>query len=96
MPDRSRQSNDGVAKLDLSLIDMRAHFEAQLRTVKRAEDFLLQCRDAQNAAAFHAAAKGFRDQLTVIAGNRKTIGELLTQIVDDAGKLTFAGRAAKT
>jgi hypothetical protein len=71
--------------MDLSLIHLRAHFEAQLRTVKRAEQCLLQCRDTQDAAVFHAAAKSFRDQLTVIAGNRKTIGELLNQIVGDAG-----------
>ena len=36
-----------------------------------------------------------RDQLTVVAQNRKTIGALLTQIVDEAGKLRFAGRSRK-
>ena len=44
--------------------------------------------------AFDAAADGFRDQLTVVAQNRKTIGALLNQIVDDAEKLRFTGRSA--
>jgi len=90
MRNRSRQADPGAANLELSLIDLRAHFEAQLRTVNRAEECLLRCRGAQNAAAFDTAADTFRAQLTVVAQNRKTIGELLNQIVDDAGRLTFA------
>jgi hypothetical protein len=95
MPNRSTQASDGISNLDLRLTDLRAHFEAQLRTVKRAEQCLLWCRGAQDAAAFDAAADTFRDQLTVVVQNRKTIGELLNQIVDDAGRLTFADRLPK-
>jgi len=79
--------------LDLRLTDLRAHFEAQLRTVGRAEDCLLRCRGAKDAVAFDAAADTFREQLTVVARNRKTIGALLNQIGDDAEKLRFAGRS---
>jgi hypothetical protein len=95
MPNRSRHATDDVATLDLSLTDLRAHFEAQLRTVRRAEQCLQRCRTAQNPMAFDAAAVAFRDQLTGVARNRKTIGTLLNQIVDDARKLRFAGRALK-
>jgi hypothetical protein len=95
MPNRSTQASDGISNLDLRLTDLRAHFEAQLRTVKRAEQCLQRCRGAQDAAAFDAAADTFRDQLTVVVQNRKTIGELLNQIVDDAGRLTFADRLPK-
>jgi hypothetical protein len=84
-----------MANLDLSLVDLRAHFEAQLRTVKRAEQCLLRCRGAQDVAAFESAADAFREQLTIVAQNRKTIGNLLGQIGDDAGKLTFTSRAPK-
>lgn len=45
--------------MDLRLTDLRAHFEAQLRTVRRAEECLLRCRGAQNAVAFDAAADTF-------------------------------------
>ena len=96
MPSHSRQADDGIAKLDLKLTDLRAHFEAQLRTVRRAEECLLRCRGARDAVAFDAAADTFRDQLTVVAQNRKTIGALLTQIVNDAEKLRFAGRSPKS
>lgn len=81
--------------MDLKLTDLRAHFEAQLRTVRRAEECLLRCRGARDAVAFDAAADTFRDQLMVVAQNRKTIGALLTQIVNDAEKLRFAGRSPK-
>jgi hypothetical protein len=96
MQNRSRQADGGIANLDLSLIDLRAHFEAQLRTVKRAEQCLLRCRDAQDMAAFDVAANAFREQLTVVAQNRKTIGDLLGQITDDARKLTFASRMRRS
>ena len=95
MPNRSRQADECIAGLELSLTDLRAHFEAQLRTVRRAEQCLLRCRGARDTVPFDVAADGFRDQLTVVGENRKTIGALLSQIVDDAGKLTFAGRPPK-
>jgi hypothetical protein len=44
---------------------------------------------------FDAAVDTFRDQLTVVAQNRETIGALLNQIVDDAKTLRFAGRSPK-
>jgi len=81
--------------LDLKLTDLRADFEAQLRTVRRAEECLLRCRGARDAVAFDAAADTFRNQLRVVAQNRKTIGALLNQMVDDAEKLRFAGRSPK-
>lgn len=96
MPNRSRQGDDGIANLDLRLIDLRAHFEAQLRTVRRAEECLRQCRRARGSVAFDGAADAFRDQLTVIAKNRKTIGALLNRIVDEAENLRFAGRSPKS
>jgi hypothetical protein len=95
MPNRSSHAGDCIAGLQLRLTDLRAHFEAQLRTVGRAEQSLLRCRGAQHAAAFDTAADAFRGQLTVIADSRNTIGALLKQVVDDARRLTFAGRAPK-
>ena len=95
MPSSSRKADDAIANLDPRLTDLRAHFEAQLRTVKQAEECLTRCRGAQNAVAFEAAADSFRDQLTVVAQNRKTIGALLNQLVDEAEKLRFAGRPTK-
>jgi hypothetical protein len=95
MPNRSRPADHTTARLELSLTDLLAHFEAQLRTVRRAEECLLQCRDAQNTDTFRTAADGFRQQLKVIGENRQTIGILLGQIVDDSGKLHFAKSAAR-
>src|SRR5689334_24106639 len=95
MTNRSRQAGFTAAKLELSLTDLRAHFEAQLRTVRRAEHSLLQCRGAQNALTFHAAAEAFREQLKVVAENRQAVGILLAQIVDDAGTLRFDEPAAR-
>jgi hypothetical protein len=94
MPNRARQAHDSIANVDLRLTDLRAHFEAQLRTVGRAEKCLLRCRGAQDSVAFDAAADAFRDQLAVVAENRKAIGTLLNQIAEDAGKLRCASRGA--
>ena len=82
--------------MDLRLTDLRAHFEAPLRTVRRAEECLLRCRGAHDGVSFDTAADGFRDQLTAVAENRKTIGVLLSQIVSDADKLRFAARSPRT
>jgi hypothetical protein len=95
MANRSTQIAHGIANLDLRLTDLRAHFEAQLRTVRRAEECLLRCRSARDELAFAAATDTFREQLTVVAKNRHTIGALLNQIVDDADKLKFAGPVRK-
>jgi hypothetical protein len=96
MPGRSRRTDECIAGLELRLTDLRAHFEAQLRTVKRAELCLQRCGGSGEAAAFEAAADGFRDQLMMVAENRKTIGTLLDQIVSEGGKLTFASRPRKS
>jgi hypothetical protein len=95
MPNPSRHADGGVVKLELSVTDLRAHFEAQLRSVKRAEQYLQRCRTALDAVAFDRAADGLRDQLTIVTKNRKAIGALLGQIVEDGGKLTFTGRPPK-
>ena len=41
MPKRSKDADDAIARLALSLIDLRAHFEAQLRTIAHSEQCLL-------------------------------------------------------
>jgi hypothetical protein len=51
---------------------------------------------AQDVAAFDVAADAFREQLTVVAENRKTIGDLLGHIASDARRLTFTGRMPKS
>src|SRR5687767_1495633 len=58
MAKRSRPTDDGTTKVLLTLIDLRAPFEAHLRTVVRAEETLLKCRGAHDAATFDAAAAG--------------------------------------
>jgi hypothetical protein len=95
MPNRSKQADDALGDLTLGLTDLRAHFEAQLRTVMHAEQSLVRCRTALSAMAFATAADAFRGDLRTVAANRKTIGALLTKSVDDGGRLTFAGPARR-
>lgn len=89
MARRSKPIDDGTAKLALTLIDLRAHFEAQLRTVVRAEETLLKCRGAHDAATFDAAATTLRAEVRTIAGNRRSARHIVEQVVADAGRLTF-------
>src|SRR5687767_8059308 len=87
MTKRLRLTNDGMAKVALALIDLRAHFEAQLRTVVRAEQTLLQCRGAHDAATFDAAADTLRTELHAMADNRRSARQIVEQVVADARKL---------
>jgi hypothetical protein len=84
-----------MAGLQLGLTDLRAHFEAQLRTVKRAEECLMRCRHQQDFAAFDGAVALFRDQLALIAQDRLTIGVLLDQVVSESRQLATGGRSPK-
>ena len=68
------------------MIDLRAHFEAQLRTVARAEETLLKCRGAHDAATFDAAATTLRAEVRTSAGNRRSAGHIVEQVVADARK----------
>ena len=74
------------------LTDLRAHFEAQLTTVRGAEE----CRRRVEVLRMQSRLtrrRYLRDQLIVVAQNRKTMGPLLAQIVDEAERLRFAGRS---
>jgi hypothetical protein len=85
----SKHIDSSTARLALCLIDLRAHFEAQLRTVTRAEQSLLKCRNASGAAAFDTAADTLRVEVQTVADNRRGAGELVEQIVADARALKF-------
>lgn len=91
MGKRTDQSDDGTGRLALHLIDLRAHFEAQLRTVARAEQCLFKCRSAQDAVAFDAAAGTLRAETQTVADNRRTVGDLVEQTIVEARGLTFSG-----
>jgi hypothetical protein len=86
---RSRQIDDGTATLALALMDLRAHFEAQLRTIARAEQSLSRCRGAENAAIFDVAADTLRAEVGAVAENRRSAADLVDQIVADARALLF-------
>jgi hypothetical protein len=87
MGKRPRPSADGISELALKLTDLRAHFEAQLRTVGRAEHFLAKCGRTPDAAAFAPVAAALRHEVREIAEHRRGIQSLLAQIIADAEAL---------
>lgn len=89
MGQRSKQAEDQSMRLALSLVDLRAHFEAQLRTVAHAEQCLVKCRGAHDAVSFDAAANTLRAELQAVADNRDKVSDLVRQIVADAQRLAF-------
>jgi hypothetical protein len=91
MPNRSTQIDDELAGLALSLVDLRAHFEAQLRKVVRAEQCLAKCRSAHDAASFDTAAETLRRELQAVVDNRRSVGDLVEQVIAAARRLTIAG-----
>ena len=82
------QIHDAGARLAICLIDLRAHFEAQLRAVTRAELSLRKCRAADDPAALDAAAETLRAEVRAVLDNRRNAADLIEQVVDEARGLT--------
>jgi hypothetical protein len=81
-----------MASLALAVIDLRAHFEAQLRTVTRAEEALAKCRGARDIAAFDSSATTLRGEIQVVSDNNRSVRTVIEQMDDDARDLAFASR----
>ena len=92
MGKRSTQIDDGIARLALGLIDLRAHFEAQLRTVVRAEEALLKCRTADDDAVFDASASALRGEVQIVSDNNRSVRAVIDQMDTDARELVFPAR----
>jgi hypothetical protein len=78
-----------LTSLALAVIDLRAHFEAQLRRVARAEEALVKCRTAKDSAAFDSSAAALRGQAQVVSENNRTVRAVIDQMVADTRDLTL-------
>ena len=87
----SSQGDDRLASLGLAVIDLRAHFEAQLRAVARTEEALLKCRTARHGAAFESAATVLRGEVQVVSHNNRSIRVVIAQMDIDGRELAFSG-----
>ena len=74
------------------MIDLRAHFEAQLRTVIRAEEALLKCRTADDDAAFQASAGALRGEVQIVSDNNRSVTAVIDQMDIDARDLVFPAK----
>jgi hypothetical protein len=92
MGTRSTQVGSRIASLALAVIDLRAHFEAQLRTVIRAEDALVKCRAAGDPAAFDSSATALRAAVQVVSDNNRSVRAVIDQMNVDASDLMFPDR----
>jgi hypothetical protein len=81
-----------IASLALALIDLRAHFEAQLRRVARAEEALVKCRTARDPTAFDSSAAALRGEVQVVSNNNRSVRAVIDQMDVDARDLVFADR----
>jgi hypothetical protein len=85
----STEVDNRIASLALAVIDLRAHFEAQLRAVAHAEEALSRCRTATHPAAFDAAAITLRDEVHVVSDNNRSVRPVIDQMDVDANDLVF-------
>jgi hypothetical protein len=76
----------------LAVIDLRAHFEAQLRRVVRAEEALVKCRTARDPAAFDSSAATLRGEVRMVSDNNRSVRAVLEQMDVDARELLFPGK----
>ena len=88
----STQVDNRIASLALAVIDLRAHFEAQLRTVARAEDALVKCRTANDRAAFDSSATMLRGEVQIVSDNNQSVRAVIEQMDVDARELVFSGK----
>jgi hypothetical protein len=84
----SNQIDNRLASLALAIIDLRAHFEAQLRTVGRAEEALVKCGTAIDLGAFHAGVAALRGEVEVLSDENRSVQTVIDQMNVDAGELT--------
>ena len=80
-------SDDRITSLALSVIDLRAHFEAQLRAVGRAEAALVKCRTARGSAAFDSAVAALRGEVQGVSDNNRSVRAAIDQMQVDAREL---------
>jgi hypothetical protein len=92
MAKSSTQDESRIASLALAVIDLRAHFEAQLRAVARAEEALVKCRNAKDAAAFDPSAKALRVEVQVVSDNNGSVRVVIDQMALHARELVFLGK----
>jgi hypothetical protein len=89
MAEPSIHVDSRIASLALALIDLRAHFEAQLRRVVRAEEALVKCRTARDAGAFDSTAAALRGEIQVVSNNNRSVRAVIDQMDVDARDLVF-------
>lgn len=91
MAKSSSRVNSRMASLALALVDLRAHFEAQLRMVARVEEALAKCRTAKDSAAFDSSADALRGQIRTLsdANRRGSVSAVIDQLDVDADGLLF-------
>jgi hypothetical protein len=84
MTKRAIGTDERIPRMTVSLIDLRAHFEAQLRTVIRAEQTLLRCRKTRDPAAFEASMNSLRHHIRIVSDNNRIIRGVIDQLDGDA------------
>ena len=89
MPKPSSEVDNRMALLALAVIDLRAHFEAQLRRIARAEEILVKCRAARDVAVFDSSAAALRGEVQVISDNNRSVRAVIDQMEVDARELVF-------
>jgi hypothetical protein len=88
----STQVESRIASLSLAVIDLRAHFEAQLRRVARAEEALVKCRTAQDSPAFDVSATALRAEVQIVSDNNRSVRSVIDQMEIDARDLAFPAK----
>jgi hypothetical protein len=83
----STHIDDRIAALALAVIDLRAHFEAQLRAVARAEQALVKCRTVKSYRPFESAATALRDEIRIVSNNNRSVRTVIDQMDFDARDL---------
>jgi hypothetical protein len=78
--------HDVIALVALGLVDLRAQYEAQVRTLNHVERALLNCRDAP-AETYAGCVEQFRSEMRRLGDLQENVRDLLSRIDQDALRL---------
>lgn len=72
-----------LSAMALGIIDLRAHFEAQLRLVAHCEEQLRKCRSTQDVTVLNERAQLLRTEMMALLQNNLAIRAVLTDMTNE-------------
>jgi hypothetical protein len=81
------RADETMAMIALSLVDLRAQYQAALRKLDHAEQCLLKCRGRQQDGSLSGYLSSLREEIVVLTHTNRSVRDVLEQIGRDLNRL---------